>query len=299
MENLLIRLKVMSIPPAGTDLRLNLKHIHNKKPKLQLQFMKLEFIVLMGMIYYLSANFPVHLKNPRRNKRMLELSAEELAEYSGKDGKPVYVAHGGKIYDLSGSKMWRTGVHMRRHNSGADLTADIAGAPHGPEVLEHFPQVGILKLPEKAEKGLLDRYPILRRHPHPMTVHFPIALMLSATFFTLLFLVTGHTPFETTSFHCLAAGTLFTPIVVATGLISWQINYMGRKMTPITIKLITSITMLLVQVILFSWRLAVPDIITGPGRAAAIYLLLMISLSPMVVVIGWYGANLTFPVEKD
>jgi hypothetical protein len=33
--------------------------------------------------------------------------------------------------------------------------------------------------------------------------------------------------------------------------------------------------------------------------ANIIYLLLVLSLFPMVVVIGWFGAHLTFPVEKS
>ncbi|NIV98944.1 cytochrome b5, partial [Candidatus Saccharibacteria bacterium] len=63
------------------------------------------------------------------------------------------------------------------------MTADIQGAPHEPDVLERYPQVGTLKK-EKAEVAeleiprplawLLEKVPMLRRHPHPMTVHFPI-----------------------------------------------------------------------------------------------------------------------------
>jgi predicted heme/steroid binding protein len=98
----------------------------------------------------------------------------------------VYIAYDGKVYDVSESKLWKTGAHMMRHESGEDLTADIGGAPHDTEVLERFPQVGILK----PEKDPMDEHipdvllavfrmiPMLRRHPHPMTVHFPIAFMM-------------------------------------------------------------------------------------------------------------------------
>ena len=34
---------------------------------------------------------------------------------------------------------WKDGAHFRRHRAGGDLTADLAGAPHGPEKLERFP----------------------------------------------------------------------------------------------------------------------------------------------------------------
>ena len=38
----------------------------------------------------------------------MELSLEELAEKDGKEGRPVYIAYKGRIYDVSGSKLWKT-----------------------------------------------------------------------------------------------------------------------------------------------------------------------------------------------
>ena len=108
---------------------------------------------------------------------MKRFTEEELTEYNGKNGKPVYIAHEGKVYDVSESKLWKTGLHMKRHKSGQDLTMDIQAAPHELEVLERFPQVGELvkayviepKMPAPLA-WLIEKYPILRRHPHPMTV---------------------------------------------------------------------------------------------------------------------------------
>jgi len=89
---------------------------------------------------------------------------------------------------------------MNRHPSGSDLTGAISAAPHGPEVLERYPQVGVLKkgAPEELKhlplvlQNLLQKFPMARRHPHPMVVHFPIALLMASTvfFFSLLFLKT-------------------------------------------------------------------------------------------------------------
>ena len=88
---------------------------------------------------------------------------------------------------------------------------------HGPEVLERFPQVGALKQQKESEvempavlSWLLARYPMLRRHPHPMTVHFPIVFMFSATVFNVLYLITGVRAFELTALHSLGAG-IFSP----------------------------------------------------------------------------------------
>jgi predicted heme/steroid binding protein len=130
---------------------------------------------------------------------MKEFDLESLKEFNGKEGKAVYIAHQGKVFDVTNSKFWKTGVHMKRHPSGTDLTADIEAAPHGPEVLDRYPQVGILKTKEEPARPmpkwlgeLLDRFPVLRRHPHPMVVHFPIVFSIAPTLFILLFLVTKY-----------------------------------------------------------------------------------------------------------
>jgi len=69
-------------------------------------------------------------------------TAQTLASFNGKDGRPCYFAYQSKVYDVSSSKMWPDGDHMRRHSSGVDLTADLPQAPHDHNVLDRFPQVG-------------------------------------------------------------------------------------------------------------------------------------------------------------
>ena len=235
-----------------------------------------------------------------------ELGLEELARKDGKEGRPVYIAYKGKIYDVTQSSLWKTGSHMRRHSSGKDLTTDIRGAPHGPEVLERYPQVGIIRhmtVPEIEQKTFLEplfkKLPFLRRHPHPMTVHFPIVFMLSAVFFTFLYLITGDPSYDTTALHCLAGGVIFTPIVMLTGFISWTVNYLARPIRSVNVKMAVSPLMLLVSLVALVWRERVPDVLTRLSGAGFIYLLLIFSLCPMVLLIGWYGAKLTFPIEKE
>ncbi|MGO9312234.1 MAG: DUF2231 domain-containing protein [Syntrophobacteraceae bacterium] len=234
----------------------------------------------------------------------MELSLEELAQKDGKEGKPVYIAYEGKIYDVSRSNLWKTGVHMRRHHSGKDLTADMSAAPHGPEVLERYPQVGIIgSKSEIGEKSFLEplfkKFPFLRRHPHPMTVHFPIVFMLTAVFFTFLYLITADASYETTAFHCLAGGVIFTPIVMLTGFTTWFVNYLARPLRSINIKVAVSMLMLVVSLGALFWREMTPDILTRLRGVSFIYLLLIFSLCPMVLVIGWHGAKLTFPIESE
>jgi predicted heme/steroid binding protein len=76
---------------------------------------------------------------------MEDFDRETLASYDGSNGKPVYVAYQGKVYDVTRSKLWAGGAHMKRHVAGADLTGDIEDAPHDPDVLKRFRQVGMLR----------------------------------------------------------------------------------------------------------------------------------------------------------
>jgi predicted heme/steroid binding protein/uncharacterized membrane protein len=237
---------------------------------------------------------------------MKEFSVEELAAFDGKDGRPVYVAHHGKVYDLSNSRFWKGGAHMRRHQAGHDLSTDLQAAPHGIEKLEQFPQVGIVKEPSDSAaalppflEGLFKRIPMLRRHPHPMTVHFPIVFMLFTPVFSLLYLATGQASFETTALHCLGAGLLFLPIVILTGLLTWWVNYLAKPMGPVSIKICASIALFLMALSAFTWRMAAPQVLTSPHGVNPGYLALVILLAPTVIVIGWFGAQLTFPFEKE
>jgi predicted heme/steroid binding protein/uncharacterized membrane protein len=236
---------------------------------------------------------------------MREFDEESIKEFNGKDGKPVYLAYQGKVYDVSASRFWKTGLHMKRHPSGKDLTADIAAAPHGPDVLERYPQVGVLKKGRTAERpmpagleNLLKSYPILRRHPHPMVVHFPIVFMFSTMLFNLLYLLSGYRPFEVTALHCLGGGVLFTPVGIFTGFFTWWLNYSAKTTRGIRIKIYCSLILLASSLAAFIWRIVSPEVLLSFGGGSLGYLILIFSLPVLVSIIGWYGAKMTFPVEE-
>jgi predicted heme/steroid binding protein len=46
---------------------------------------------------------------------------------------------------VSGSFLWQNGRHQVVHNAGEDLTDSLEQAPHGVEILERLPVVGILR----------------------------------------------------------------------------------------------------------------------------------------------------------
>jgi predicted heme/steroid binding protein/uncharacterized membrane protein len=237
---------------------------------------------------------------------MKEFDLKKFSAYNGENGKPIYIAYQGKVYDVTQSKFWKGGSHMRRHYAGSNLTADIQAAPHGTEVLERYPQVGVLKKEEvpvrkipKIIAWLLEANPFFRRHPHPMTVHFPIAFMLSAPVFNILYLATGNKSFETTALHCLGGGILFIGVAITTGLFTWWYNYMGKMLKPVAIKIPLSFTMLIIAIVVFVWRISDPHVLDSIQTSSILYLILVLSFIPLVTIIGWYGATMTFPIERD
>ncbi len=233
-----------------------------------------------------------------------KFTVDSLSQYNGEEGRPAYVVYQDRVIDVSGSKLWKTGTHMKRHHAGCDLTTDIKAAPHDIDVLDRYPQVGEfvkeditdIKIPAFLD-GLISRFPILRRHPHPMTVHFPIVFMCAATVFTLLYLVTGHAAFETTAFHCLGGGVLFTLVAMSTGLYTWWLNYHAKPVRAVKIKLRLSPLLFGVSLIAFIWRILDPGVMVKLHGSGYVYLVLMLSLFPQVTAIGWFGAQLTFPTE--
>jgi predicted heme/steroid binding protein/uncharacterized membrane protein len=249
-------------------------------------------------------------EKPRKDRKF---TPQELAANNGADDQPVYIAFRGKVYDVSGSDLWESGRHMDRHDAGADLTEAFNDAPHDEGVFNGFPQVGVIIGEEAAPETStspstarefwqrqVKRLPFLRRHPHPMVVHFPIVFMISTTVFTLLYLFTGLKSFEVTGFHCLGGGVLFTPVAIATGWFTWWLNYESRLFKPVVIKLILSPILLLIGSGVFIWRFLNPEILTQwRDWPSLVYLALICSLTPLVSLIGAYGAVITFPLPRE
>ncbi|SHN27230.1 Predicted heme/steroid binding protein [Cyclobacterium lianum] len=75
---------------------------------------------------------------------MIQISKNQLALRNGQDKPEVWIAFRGKIYDLSSSRLWRSGRHYE-HWAGQDLTAELENAPHTAHVFDKFEPIGYLK----------------------------------------------------------------------------------------------------------------------------------------------------------
>ncbi|MCL4503834.1 MAG: hypothetical protein M1438_18575 [Deltaproteobacteria bacterium] len=160
------------------------------------------------------------------------------------------------------------------------------------------------RLPGKAEPDglwmadLAARYPYLQRHPHPAMAHFPIVFMLSASFFTLLYLLTGVASFETTAFHCLGGGMLTTPGAIITGVFTQRLNYPHPEPTLAQERRLSYLLWAMVTAA-FVWRWLDPLVLRDLQGWNFVYLLLVLALTPLVTVISFHGGMITFPLEEN
>ncbi len=113
------------------------------------------FLVMLATAIFATRVLSPRLRALAKGKQPLEartpvgesLSPSRLRAFDGKEGRPAWVSVDGVIRDVSGSRLWKEGTHARRHQAGEDLTAALAGAPHGPEVVLRMPEVGVLSCP--------------------------------------------------------------------------------------------------------------------------------------------------------
>jgi uncharacterized membrane protein len=146
---------------------------------------------------------------------------------------------------------------------------------------------------------LLERFPQLKRRPHPLLAHFPIVFMLSATCFSLLYRFTGNRSFDDTAFYCLGGGLLTLPPTVATGLFTHWLNYPGEADRTVRLEKALSYAVMFVAATAFVWRWLNPRVLTDLGGVNLIYFFLVLALTPLVTANGYFGGMLTFPLEEE
>ena len=102
--------------------------------------------------------------------------------------------------------------------------------------------------------------------------------------------------FEFTSFYLLLLGSIASPFAMITGLLTWWVNY-GLKLSPLVKRKIElSILLLFLEIILVVWRSSTPEVFSQ--SMPLLYLVLMVILTPVVLLLGYFGGQMTFPVEK-
>jgi len=108
--------------------------------------------IILFLVMVTSAAVVTFVIGPKLRKRSSQPSlekktrftVEELSRFDGTEKRPAYVAYKGKIYDVSASKLWVEGNHVRKHPAGNDLTEALRTAPHEEDKILGMPLVGEL-----------------------------------------------------------------------------------------------------------------------------------------------------------
>jgi predicted heme/steroid binding protein len=74
-----------------------------------------------------------------------EITKAQLSLRNGQDKPEVWVALRGLVYDVTSSRLWRSGKHYE-HWAGQDLTDELKDAPHTENVFDKFAIIGKLKI---------------------------------------------------------------------------------------------------------------------------------------------------------
>lgn len=112
---------------------------------------------------------------PLQNKR--EFTLKELRQFDGKEGRPAYIAYKGNVYDVSGSRLWKDGSHVRKHLAGHDLSNALKTAPHGEEKVIAMPVAGRIVETHRSEK------------PMPVKIFYIFAYMNLVLVFLITFII--------------------------------------------------------------------------------------------------------------
>lgn len=216
---------------------------------------------------------------------------EKLKEYDGKEGKPTYAVFKGKVYDVSSSPLWKNGIHAGKHSAGVDLTESMLSAPHNEEKLIKFRIVGELGKEKSFGQKLLLKLEEL--HPHPILVHFPIAFSIGFSLLSFLYVFTGKIPFEIGSYYMLLLGFLATPFAGISGFFSWKVTYEGKMTKIFARKIIFTVVLFAVITTCFIWRTLNTDVLV-PTSLNYIYLILVLSLVPIVTILGYDGGEIVY-----
>ncbi|MBP2689210.1 MAG: cytochrome b5 [Deltaproteobacteria bacterium] len=136
------------------------------------------FLVMTATAFIVTFVIGPRLKarHAKADPQKKDMSMEVLSSFTGKDGSPAYFAYQGMIYNASGSKLWRKGLHVGKHQAGFDLTDVLKLAPHGEDRVFRLPVVGKLLATTEPE----------RKPPHLKAFYFMTFLNLFLVLAVLL-----------------------------------------------------------------------------------------------------------------
>ncbi|MFW6325013.1 MAG: DUF2231 domain-containing protein, partial [Desulfovibrionales bacterium] len=164
-------------------------------------------------------------------------------------------------------------------------------------------RIGVLRSGEagrglpRSIQTLFRLFPLARRHPHPIAVHFPTAYFIAAALFLLLHTLSpGLFGFdsEKAAAAMLIMGSLFSIVAIATGFFTLWVNYRFKMRPLVKRKLTVTGFLILFEASALLMRAHGP--VTGSVESV-VYLVLILLLAVCVTILGYLGGEMVFPVK--
>lgn len=236
-----------------------------------------------------------------KQERMRQFSEKELQKYNGRNGMPAYIAYKGQVYDVTLSEFWKEGTHFKKHFAGCDLSAAMADAPHNDEVFSNYPCVGqFISTCPLTPKNKKECYRLwyVKYHPHPMVIHFPIALHYFSAFADILFLANPSREYDTVVFLSFLIATVMGFLALITGIFSWWINYNFSTSRAFVIKLIGALFTLIIGLIPIFQKLQNPNVAYSTQIDGITYHAVIFITVISITIVGYYGGKITWRAKK-
>lgn len=131
-------------------------------------------------------------------------------------------------------------------------------------------------------------------HSHQISAHFTTALFPVAIFFLILYFFSHCDSFCTTYFNLMILATFSTPISYLTGIIDWKLKFRGARTSIFIKKIWYGWVLTAIGLLCITWYWLYPTVFSSPGVASTVFLILNVSIIPVVVYLGYLGGRLAF-----
>lgn len=133
---------------------------------------------------------------------------------------------------------------------------------------------------------------------HPVAAHFPNGLIPTAVLFLLLALLTGNSCLDHAVFYLLGMVLAVIPVSMSSGIYDWRTRYHGERALIFYKKISLAGTLLLLVLSALVLRYAHPALLAENGSGKWVYVGLVLTMLPVVTLLGHYGAKLAYKWKK-
>ena len=133
---------------------------------------------------------------------------------------------------------------------------------------------------------------------HALSVHFPTALYPVAIIFLFLSLVFDQDSFRNTYFYLMIIAVFFTPISHFTGILEWKKKFRGARTHIFINKIRYSLILNVVGGLCTIWYWFCPGILNHTGVFNIVFIILNISIIPIVAYLGHLGGRLVYGLPR-